>query len=71
MGQQQMTFRAIEVGDGGDGRWAAHTQPLWMNDAGLAVSLTFGGRFVQGPAPGELETGGLTSRHQLFVTPSA
>ncbi|MEY9835198.1 C45 family autoproteolytic acyltransferase/hydolase [Streptacidiphilus sp. EB103A] len=29
MGQQQMTFRAIEVGDGGDGRWAAHTQPLW------------------------------------------
>jgi predicted choloylglycine hydrolase len=29
MGQQQMTFSAIEVGDGGDGRWAAHTQALW------------------------------------------
>ncbi|SCD64169.1 Predicted choloylglycine hydrolase [Streptomyces sp. DvalAA-14] len=27
--QQQMTFRAVDVGDGGDGRWAAHTQALW------------------------------------------
>nr|WP_237554709.1 C45 family peptidase [Streptomyces sp. SID4948] len=24
-----MTFRAVDVGDGGDGRWAAHTQALW------------------------------------------
>ncbi|WP_234425478.1 hypothetical protein [Streptomyces kebangsaanensis] len=29
MSQQQKTFRAIEVGDGSDGRWAAHAQPLW------------------------------------------
>ncbi|MYS20240.1 MULTISPECIES: C45 family autoproteolytic acyltransferase/hydolase [unclassified Streptomyces] len=29
MSQQQMTFRAVDVGDGGDGRWAAHTQALW------------------------------------------
>ncbi|TPQ24031.1 C45 family autoproteolytic acyltransferase/hydolase [Streptomyces sporangiiformans] len=29
MPQQQKTFRAIEVGDGTDGRWAAHTQPMW------------------------------------------
>ncbi|MFI2205629.1 C45 family autoproteolytic acyltransferase/hydrolase [Streptomyces sp. NPDC020192] len=29
MSQQQKTFRAIEVGDGGDGRWAAHAQALW------------------------------------------
>lgn len=29
MSQQQKTFRAIEVGDGSDGRWATHTQALW------------------------------------------
>ncbi|MFF6783356.1 C45 family autoproteolytic acyltransferase/hydolase [Streptomyces sp. NPDC012510] len=29
MSQQRMTFRAIDVGDGGDGQWAAHTQALW------------------------------------------
>ncbi|MDG4859913.1 C45 family autoproteolytic acyltransferase/hydrolase [Streptomyces sp. T-3] len=29
MAQLQQTFRAIEVGDGGDGRWAAHAQALW------------------------------------------
>ncbi|MEV0276463.1 C45 family peptidase [Streptomyces sp. NPDC050610] len=29
MPQQHKTFRAIEVGDGGDGRWAAHAQELW------------------------------------------
>lgn len=29
MSRRRKTFRAIEVGDGGDGRWAAHTQPLW------------------------------------------
>lgn len=29
MSQQQKTFRAIEFGDGSDGRWATHTQSLW------------------------------------------
>ncbi|MCX5264868.1 C45 family autoproteolytic acyltransferase/hydolase [Streptomyces sp. NBC_00199] len=29
MSQQQKTFRAIEIGDGSDGRWATHTQVLW------------------------------------------
>ncbi|MFE0449716.1 C45 family autoproteolytic acyltransferase/hydrolase [Streptomyces sp. NPDC058914] len=29
MSQQRKTFRAIEVGDGGDGRWAGHAQGLW------------------------------------------
>lgn len=29
MGQREMTFRAIDVGDGGDGRWAAHAQAMW------------------------------------------
>ncbi|MEU5607643.1 C45 family peptidase [Streptomyces sparsogenes] len=29
MNQQQKTFRALEVGDGSDGRWATHTQALW------------------------------------------
>lgn len=29
MSQQQKTFRAVEVGDGSDGRWATHTQALW------------------------------------------
>ncbi|PIM69214.1 acyl-coenzyme A--6-aminopenicillanic acid acyl-transferase [Streptomyces sp. JV178] len=29
MGDLDKTFRAIDVGDGGDGRWAAHTRPLW------------------------------------------
>ncbi|MER5220460.1 C45 family peptidase [Streptomyces flaveus] len=29
MPQQQKTFRAIDVGDGTDGVWAAHTQALW------------------------------------------
>ncbi|MEU0298339.1 C45 family peptidase [Streptomyces sp. NPDC006175] len=29
MSQQQKIFRAIEVGDGSDGRWAAHTRALW------------------------------------------
>ncbi|MFM9693363.1 C45 family autoproteolytic acyltransferase/hydolase [Streptomyces europaeiscabiei] len=29
MNRQQMTFRAVDVGDGSDGRWASHTQGLW------------------------------------------
>ncbi|MEU1122873.1 C45 family peptidase [Streptomyces sp. NPDC005899] len=29
MSQRKKTFRAIEVGDGSDGRWATHTQSLW------------------------------------------
>lgn len=29
MSQRQMTFRAVDVGDGGDGRWASQTQALW------------------------------------------
>lgn len=29
MSRWRKTFRAIEVGDGGDGRWAAHARALW------------------------------------------
>lgn len=29
MRRQQKTFRAVEFGDGSDGRWAAHTQARW------------------------------------------
>jgi len=29
MSLHKKTFRAIEIGDGGDGRWAAHAQSLW------------------------------------------
>jgi len=29
MSRQQKAFRAIEIGDGSDGRWATHTQALW------------------------------------------
>ncbi|GGZ37155.1 C45 family autoproteolytic acyltransferase/hydolase [Streptomyces poonensis] len=45
MSRQQMTFRAIEVGDGGDGRWAAHAQPLWPVAEGW---LTEEGRTPEG-----------------------
>jgi len=40
-----MTFRAIEVGDGGDGRWAAYARSLWPEMKGL---LTVEGRTPQG-----------------------
>ncbi|MFI0898068.1 C45 family autoproteolytic acyltransferase/hydolase [Streptomyces sp. NPDC020983] len=43
--QQHKTFRAIEVGDGGDGRWAAYSRPLWREMEGL---LTAEGRTPQG-----------------------
>jgi hypothetical protein len=39
------TFRSIEVGDGGDGRWAAYTRGLWQEMEGL---LTGEGRTPQG-----------------------
>ncbi|MDI9835253.1 C45 family peptidase [Streptomyces sp. KAU_LT] len=29
MSPRRKTFRALEIGDGSDGRWAAHAQPLW------------------------------------------
>ncbi|MFB8757711.1 C45 family autoproteolytic acyltransferase/hydolase [Streptomyces nigra] len=29
MRRRQKTFRALEIGDGSDGRWAAYAQPLW------------------------------------------
>ncbi|NUP37138.1 MAG: acyl-coenzyme A--6-aminopenicillanic acid acyl-transferase [Streptomyces sp.] len=45
MRQQHKTFRAIEVGDGGDGRWAAHARALWQEMEGL---LTEEGRTPQG-----------------------
>lgn len=45
MRQQQMTFQAIEVGDGGDGRWAAYARTLWEEMEGL---LTEEGRTAQG-----------------------
>ncbi len=45
MRQQHKTFQAIEVGDGGDGRWAAYARTLWQEMEGL---LTAEGRTVQG-----------------------
>ncbi|MFF6809343.1 C45 family autoproteolytic acyltransferase/hydrolase [Streptomyces sp. NPDC012403] len=45
MQQQDMTFQAIEVGDGGDGRWAAHARTLWQDMEGL---LTEEGRTPEG-----------------------
>jgi predicted choloylglycine hydrolase len=41
------TFQAIEVGDGGDGRWAAHARALWQEMEGL---LTAEGRTPEGAA---------------------
>src|SRR3954453_8664120 len=43
--QQHKTFQAIEVGDGGDGRWAAYARALWQEMQGL---LTEEGRTPQG-----------------------
>ncbi|MFD7185141.1 C45 family autoproteolytic acyltransferase/hydrolase [Streptomyces sp. NPDC056637] len=45
MRQQDKAFRAIEVGDGGDGRWAAYARALWQEMEGL---LTVEGRTPQG-----------------------
>ncbi|MET8212904.1 C45 family peptidase [Streptomyces sp. NPDC005373] len=45
MRQQHKTFQAIEVGDGGDGRWAAHARALWQDMEGL---LTAEGRTAEG-----------------------
>ncbi|WP_326637490.1 C45 family autoproteolytic acyltransferase/hydrolase [Nonomuraea fuscirosea] len=45
MRQQRKTFQAIEVGDGGDGRWAAHARALWQDLEGL---LTAEGRTSEG-----------------------
>ena len=47
MRQQNKTFRAIEVGDGSDGRWAAHARTGWQDMAGL---LTEEGRTPTGAA---------------------
>ncbi|WP_249998999.1 C45 family peptidase [Actinoplanes sp. M2I2] len=45
MRQEHKTFRSIEVGDGGDGRWAAYARTLWPEMEGL---LTEEGRTPQG-----------------------
>ncbi|KWT57168.1 acyl-coenzyme A--6-aminopenicillanic acid acyl-transferase [Streptomyces albus subsp. albus] len=45
MRHQYKTFRAIEVGDGGDGRWAAYARALWPDMEGL---LTEEGRTPEG-----------------------
>ncbi|MGW7550974.1 C45 family autoproteolytic acyltransferase/hydolase [Streptomyces rimosus] len=45
MRHQHKTFQAIEVGDGGDGRWAAHARTLWQDMEGL---LTEEGRTPEG-----------------------
>ncbi|WP_129839903.1 C45 family peptidase [Streptomyces sp. RFCAC02] len=45
MRQQHKTFRAFEVGDGGDGRWAAYARALWPEMEGL---LTEEGRTPEG-----------------------
>jgi predicted choloylglycine hydrolase len=44
MGQTQKSFRAIDVGDGSDGRWAAHLRTLfpqaetWLTDEGRTAA---------------------------------
>jgi predicted choloylglycine hydrolase len=43
--QEHKTFQAIEVGDGGDGRWAAHARGRWPEMEGL---LTEDGRTPEG-----------------------
>ncbi|KAF4406551.1 C45 family autoproteolytic acyltransferase/hydolase, partial [Streptomyces lycii] len=45
MRQQHKTFQAIEVGDGGDGRWAAYARPLWQE---MEALLTEEGRTPEG-----------------------
>lgn len=45
MRRQRKAFRAIEVGDGGDGRWAAYARGLWPEMEGL---LTEEGRTARG-----------------------
>ena len=45
MRQERKTFQAIEVGDGGDGRWAAYARGLWQEMEGL---LTEEGRTPEG-----------------------
>ncbi|WP_030661380.1 C45 family autoproteolytic acyltransferase/hydolase [Streptomyces rimosus] len=45
MRQQHKTFQAIDVGDGSDGRWAAHARALWQDMEGL---LTTEGRTPAG-----------------------
>ncbi|MEU9190086.1 C45 family peptidase [Streptomyces sp. NPDC048484] len=45
MRRQRMTFQAIAVGDGGDGRWAAYARVLWQEMEGL---LTEEGRTPEG-----------------------
>jgi predicted choloylglycine hydrolase len=45
MRQRHKTFQAIEVGDGDDGRWAAHARALWQDMEGL---LTEEGRTPHG-----------------------
>jgi predicted choloylglycine hydrolase len=42
---QRKTFQAIDVGDGGDGRWARYARALWQEMEGL---LTGEGRTPQG-----------------------
>ncbi|GAA0327114.1 C45 family autoproteolytic acyltransferase/hydrolase [Actinoallomurus spadix] len=43
----QKTFHALEIGDGGDGRWADHTRALWPTAEGW---LTDEGRTEEGAA---------------------
>lgn len=45
MRQQHKTFQAIEVGDGGDGRWSAYARTLWEE---MEALLTEEGRTPQG-----------------------
>ncbi|WP_323377023.1 C45 family peptidase [Streptomyces smaragdinus] len=45
MRQQHKIFRAIEIGDGRDGRWASYARPLWQEMEGL---LTDEGRTGRG-----------------------
>lgn len=45
MREQHKTFQAIEVGDGGDGRWADYARALWQEMEGL---LTDEGRTPEG-----------------------
>ncbi|MEV5710788.1 C45 family peptidase [Actinoallomurus sp. NPDC052274] len=47
MSRRQKTFHALEIGDGGDGRWAEHAQVLWPAEEAW---LTDEGRTEEGAA---------------------
>jgi predicted choloylglycine hydrolase len=62
MARRRMPFRTIDVGDGSDGRWAAHTGPRWQTMTGW---LTEEARTPAGAARGRA----LFERHMPELVP--